>query len=174
MFDLMLRFSQAYSKDVRETARLTDAERQSGMNVRVHVERLLTGLSVDELTSFRRFIEPLPLSRAAADIFFASIDLEIAARDFDCRACGVCCRTGGQVYLLSVERDALPEVLTEVRGDRTFMRRKPDGDCVAYEQSAGCSTCGVYASRPIACVTFTPGNPKCLELRLGQSKLVSA
>jgi Fe-S-cluster containining protein len=82
---------------------------------------------------------------------------------FRCTQCGKCC-TGapGFVWVNDEELNALAEFLdlpreqveklyTRWLGPRQTLREKPGGDCIFYDQVAGCT---VYEVRPRQCRTW--------------------
>src|SRR4051812_27668894 len=82
---------------------------------------------------------------------------------FRCTRCGHCC-TGqpGYVWVNDEELAALAEhhgepvnqtaaLYTRPVGRRRSLREKPNGDCVFYDRSAGCT---VYPARPRQCRTW--------------------
>jgi Fe-S-cluster containining protein len=88
---------------------------------------------------------------------------------FTCTRCGACC-TGAPGYVwvdadeierLATFRKQTPERFSRefVRqvGDRYSLNEKPGGDCVFWDQAAGCT---VYSARPEQCRTwpFWPEN----------------
>ena len=90
---------------------------------------------------------------------------------FECTRCGACC-TGAPGYVW-VDEEAIAR-LAAFRGvpidpfSRSFVRRvgdryslieKPGGDCVFWDQQAGCT---VYPARPVQCRTW-PFWPENLE-----------
>lgn len=88
---------------------------------------------------------------------------------FECTRCGACCRGApGYVWvgademarLAKLRGQSLPEFTRAfVRrvGNRYSLIEKPDGDCVFWDKSVGCT---VYPARPTQCQTwpFWPDN----------------
>lgn len=94
--------------------------------------------------------------------------------DFDCQACGACCRFGGEVLVARTE--AVPLGLTRsVRGmvgpaaldaGVRRMRRAPDNRCIALRGEIGQACgCGIYERRPKGCREFEAGSLPCLGCR---------
>jgi len=88
---------------------------------------------------------------------------------FACTRCGACC-TGATVYVWDSPEEI--ERIAEFRGetvkqfaarfvrqvgDRYSLIERPGGDCIFWDQSAGCT---VYPARPVQCQTwpFWPEN----------------
>ncbi len=82
---------------------------------------------------------------------------------FECRRCGDCCRgEPGYVWVTLEEAASMAALLqmsladfqaTALRrvGARMSLIEKPNGDCIFWEDGAGCT---VYQARPIQCRTF--------------------
>jgi Fe-S-cluster containining protein len=97
--------------------------------------------------------------------------------EFDCQACGACCKFGGDVTVEEGEAQVPRHLTRSVRrlmgyasweadcGTRR-MARKNDC-CIAFRgQVGGACRCSIYDRRPEVCRTFTPGSPDCLAARL--------
>lgn len=82
---------------------------------------------------------------------------------FECTKCGLCCRGSGRVEVSDVEierlgarvgldGDEFRAAYTRAgRRGRIDLRDKSDGDCIFFDEHAGCT---VYEDRPSQCRTY--------------------
>lgn len=102
------------------------------------------------------------------------LDLENA--EFDCRACGACCRPEDDsstfyTYMRSEEQTKLtPRQRLQIYDEqiRTKCSRNNGGltICVFLRGEIGEHvTCEIYKKRPIVCVEYEPGSDDCLNMR---------
>jgi hypothetical protein len=86
--------------------------------------------------------------------------------DFDCTACGACCREAYHRVEIS-RRDPFytqhPERVSNEEGYLVVTRNGPRCGCLRVE--GGTYTCDVYADRPWTCREFTRGSANCLDAR---------
>jgi len=87
---------------------------------------------------------------------------EIIPGEYDCLACGACCRAHfSRVNLRGTE----PYYIVHARHDNLgWHLPRINGACPALASSAPYS-CGIYASRPQSCRDLEPGSPGCLASR---------
>jgi Fe-S-cluster containining protein len=98
-----------------------------------------------------------------------------AAPEFDCQACGACCRTF-DVWLMDTDLDRFeraPHLLSltviapgTAAGQWRFMRREQStGQCTALEGGLRSCRCTIYEDRPTLCRDFQAGSEDCLDAR---------
>ncbi len=88
--------------------------------------------------------------------------------DFDCLACGACCfgpRDYIDVRATDLVRMSAPTVRRFVLGERSRSMRMAKGHCAALRIVRSQHYCTIYAERPEACRSITPGNRECLSAR---------
>lgn len=174
-------FITAFKSDDKASEELNDFEKERSFTVRVAVERLLSTIPEDRLKDFVAFIETAPAttpgSQEIRDFLKSRLIDELRSRSFDCRLCGMCC-TGrsGPIPVLSIERDGFPrpDLIKEGQGrlaGLTLLKQAGNGACAALECEKGRHSCSIYADRPIACVTYTAGNPLCLQVQTLDTRL---
>jgi Fe-S-cluster containining protein len=81
----------------------------------------------------------------------------------DCKGCGKCCVLTDDPFLdvQLFERDYVPWHMAEYRGMKKWMKRKPNGECIALDEKKECS---IYSLRPMECRDFNQDHPLCKTL----------
>jgi Fe-S-cluster containining protein len=95
--------------------------------------------------------------------------------EFDCRACGACCREGSDGRILVPAEDLVrwrrtghadiaDGLVPGHFGEMAFPSR-PDGSCVYLGAPSGEHDCSIYEIRGTTCREFEAGSRQCREFR---------
>ena len=86
--------------------------------------------------------------------------------EFDCQACGACCREAFEQVSIAPQEPVIeshPALVRFRNGGFELVRRGER--CAALEGAEGDWSCSIYEDRPRSCRAFEAGSERCLAAR---------